>query len=154
MTTTSRVGRGRKGHAVSKQIPLVDYLILGDKPHLVAWECNACAARYVGRRSGCASCPGTDFTRVPIDNQGTLVTYTIVSHAAPSIPVPFIAGVVDCGGTSVRANVVNVEPAPEHISFGMPLLLTTYPIGVDDKGTEAIGFGFEPEGIHPTIGAD
>jgi uncharacterized OB-fold protein len=139
---------------VSKQIPLVDYLVLADKPHLVAWECDTCAARYFGRRSGCASCSGTDFTTVPIDTQGSLVTYTIVSHAAPGIPVPFVAGVVDCSGTSVRANVVNVEPTPEHISLGMPLRLTTYPVGADDEGTEAIAFGFEPEEIHRTNGGD
>ena len=58
--------------------------------------------------------------------------------------MPFVAGVVDCDGTSVRANVVNVEPDPEHVQLGMKVRLTTYPIGTDDAGTEAIGFGFEP----------
>ena len=32
--------------------------------------------------------------------------FTIVSFAAPGIPVPFVAAVVDCDGTSVKANLV------------------------------------------------
>jgi acetyl-CoA acetyltransferase len=37
-------------------IPLVDYLMLDDGPHLVANECTRCQARYFDRRSGCAKC--------------------------------------------------------------------------------------------------
>lgn len=51
---------------------------------------------------------------------------------------------VDCVGTQVRANLVNVEPDPEHVRDGMKVRLTTYPIGTASEGTEAIGFGFEP----------
>ena len=58
--------------------------------------------------------------------------------------MPYIAGVVDSGGTSVRANIINVDPDPEHVKLGMKVRLATYPIGTDDNGTEAIGFGFEP----------
>ncbi len=46
----------------------------------------------------------------------------------------------------MRGNVINVEPDPEHVSLGMKVHLATYPIGTDDNGTEAIGFGFEPIG--------
>ncbi len=60
--------------------------------------------------------------------------------------MPFVAGVVDCDGTSVRANVINVEPDPEHVTLGMKLRLATQVVGTDDNGTEAIGFGFEPLG--------
>ena len=67
-----------------------------------------------------------------------------MSHAAPGIPVPFVAGVVDCGGTSVRGNVVNVAPDPEHVRLGMKVRLTTVSVGVDAAGTEAVGYGFEP----------
>ena len=70
--------------------------------------------------------------------------FTIVSMAAPGIPTPFVASVVDCGGTSVRGNVINTAPDPEHVTLGMKVRLTTQPVGTDDEGTEAIGFGFEP----------
>ena len=126
------------------QIPLVDYLVLGDRPHLVAHECTACGARFFDRRNACASCSGTDFTSVDIDTEGEVRSFTIVTFAAPGVPVPFVAAVVDCGGTSVRGNLINVEPDPEHVTLGMKVRLATYSMGADDEGTEAIGFGFEP----------
>ena len=129
---------------MSTQIPLVDYLVLGDSPHLVAHECTACGARYFDRRNACANCSGTEFTSVDIPTEGVLRTFTIVTFAAPGIPTPFVAAGVDCGGTSVRANVVNVDPTPDAVSLGMKVKLTTFPIGTDSEGTEAIGFGFEP----------
>jgi len=129
---------------MTKQIPLVDYLVLGDPPHLVAHECAACGARFFDRRNACASCFGTQFTTVGVPSEGELEAFTIVSFAAPGVPVPFVAGLVDCGGTSVRANVINTAPDPEHVKLGMKVRLATYSVGTDDDGTEAVGFGFEP----------
>ncbi len=126
------------------QVPLVDYLVLEGEPHLVAHECASCGARFFDRRNACASCGATRFTTVDVPTEGVLKAFTIVSFAAPGVPVPFVAGIVDCGGTSVRGNVVNVEPDPEHVTLGMKVKLTTFPIGTDAEGTEAIGFGFEP----------
>lgn len=129
---------------MANQVPLVDYLVLGDDPHLEANQCTSCGARYFDRRNACASCSGTEFERVPVATTGEVRAFTIVSMAAPGIPVPFVAATIDCGGTTVRANVVNVEPDPEHVELGMKVKLATYSIGEDDAGTEAIGFGFEP----------
>ena len=126
------------------QIPLVDYLILGDDPHLQANECTSCGARFFDRRNACAACSGTEFRTVPVATEGEVVAFTIVSMAAPGIPVPFVAATVNCDGTSVRANVVNVEPDPKAVSLGMKVRLATFPIGTDAAGTDAIGFGFEP----------
>ncbi len=92
------------------QIPLVDYLVLdGDEPHLVAQECANCGARFFDRRNACAGCFGTDFSAVPIATDGTVRAFTIVAFAAPGIPTPFVAAVVDCAGTQVRANLINVD---------------------------------------------
>ncbi|MGH9114559.1 MAG: Zn-ribbon domain-containing OB-fold protein [Acidimicrobiales bacterium] len=129
---------------MGQQVPMVDYLVLGDRPHLVARECTVCGARFFDRRNACAGCGGTTFTSVDIPTEGELRTFTIVAYAAPGVPVPFVAGVVDCAGTSVRGNVINVPPDPEHVSTGMRVRLATYVVGTDDEGTEAIGFGFEP----------
>lgn len=129
------------------QIPLVDYLVLGDEAHLEANECTTCGARYFDRRNACASCGGTgegQFRTVAVPTEGELRSFTIVAFAAPGVPVPFVAGVIDCDGTSVRGNVVNVEPDAEHVRLGMKVRLTTFPIGEDAEGTEAIGYGFEP----------
>ena len=129
---------------MGQQVPLVDYLALGDRPHLVAHQCDTCGARYFDRRNACASCSGTKFSQVNVPTEGELQTFTIVAYAAPGIPVPFVAGVVDCDGTSVRSNIINVTPDPEHVHTGMNVRLATYVMGTDDEGTEAIGFGFEP----------
>ncbi|MDQ3146133.1 MAG: OB-fold domain-containing protein [Actinomycetota bacterium] len=129
---------------MAKKIPLVDYLVLGDDPHLVAKECTACGARFFDRRNACASCSATEFRSVPVATSGEVRAFTIVGFAAPGVPVPFVASVVDCDGTSVRGNLVNVEPDPEHVSLGMKVRMTTFPVGTDEAGTEAVGFGFEP----------
>jgi uncharacterized OB-fold protein len=129
---------------VANQIPMVDYLALGDAPHLVAKECSSCGARYFDRRNACASCFGTEFTSVPVATEGEVRAFTIVTFAAPGIPVPFVSAIVDCAGTSVRTNLINVEPTPEHVTLGMKVRLATFPLGVDEAGTEAIGFGYEP----------
>lgn len=129
---------------MAEQIPFVDYLVLGDDPHLVVNECTACGARFFDRRNACGSCSGTGFKKARVASQGQLRTFTIVAFAAPGIPVPFVSGIVDCDGTSVRANIVNVEPDAEHVKLGMPVRLTTVPVGSDGEGVEAVNFAFEP----------
>jgi uncharacterized OB-fold protein len=129
---------------VANQVPLVDYLVLADAPHLVAQECTSCGARYFDRRNACAGCFATEFRQVDIATTGVVRTFTIVAYAAPGIPVPFVSAVIDCEGTSVRANLIEVEADPDHVSTGMKVELATYSLGVDDNGTEAIGFGFRP----------
>ena len=126
------------------QVPLVDYLVLGDDPHLKAHECTTCGARFFDRRNACASCENTEFKDAAVPTTGELRAFTIVSLAAPGIPVPFVAGLIDCEGTSVSGNVINTEPDPDHVKLGMKVKLATYSVGTDDDGTEAIGFGFEP----------
>ncbi len=129
---------------MASQIPLVEYLVLDPEPHLVANECTSCGAHFFDRRNACASCSGTEFRPADVATTGELRAFTIVSLAAPGIPVPFVAGVIDCDGTSVRGNVVNTPPDPDHVHVGMKVRLTTQVVGTDDAGTEAIGFGFEP----------
>jgi uncharacterized OB-fold protein len=131
---------------MATQVPLVEYLELGDTPHLVANECTSCGARYFDRRNACASCEATDFKKVDVATTGEVRAFTIVAFAAPGVPVPYVAALVDCEGTSVRANIINVDPDPEHVTLGMKVRLATETIGTDDDGTEAIGFGFEPLG--------
>lgn len=134
---------------MADQVPLVDYLVLGEDPHLEANECVKCGARFFDRRNACAACGavagnGSGFRRVALSPEGELRAFTIVAFAAPGVPVPFVAGLIDCDGTSVRANVVNVQPDADHVHLGMALRLTNFGIGEDSAGTEAIGFGFEP----------
>jgi uncharacterized OB-fold protein len=133
---------------MGKQIPIVDYLVLDDgAPHLVAWEATDSGALYFDRRNADAKGGGTEFTRRNLADAGTLRSFTIVHRTVPGVPAPYVSGLVDLdGGGSVKGNLLNVPPDPEHVQLGMRVRLTTFPVGTDDDGTEAIAFGFEPEG--------
>ncbi|MCW2667850.1 MAG: hypothetical protein JWN57_2812 [Frankiales bacterium] len=127
-------------------VPVVRALALEPEPHLVAQECTACAARFFGRRAACASCFCETFRDADVPTDGEIVAFTIVAFAMPGVAVPYVAATVDCGGTTVQANIVGVEPTPEHVHLGQKVRLTTYPLGTDSHGTEAIGFAFTPIG--------
>ena len=112
---------------MASPVPIVDYLVLdgpgvGGVPrmtaHLVANECTACGARFFDRRNACANAARHRVHGRAVATTGEVKAFTIVAFAAPGIPVPFVAGVVDCDGTSVRANLINVEPDPEHVTLG------------------------------------
>lgn len=128
------------------RIPLVEYLVLDDgDPHLVANECTSCKALYLDRRNACARCGGRSFGERALSNEGHVRTFTIVHRAAPGLPTPYVSAVVELdGGGLVKANVVDTDPDPDHVSLGMKVRLTTYPVGTDDEGTEAIAFGYAP----------
>ena len=129
---------------MANQIPIVSYLRLSDPPVLVAQECVSCGARYFDRRNGCAGCESQEFREAEVERTGEVRAFTIVSQAAPGVPVPFVAAIVDCAGTTVRANVIDIAPDPSVMSVGLKVQLTTYPLGTDDAGVDAIGFAFAP----------
>jgi uncharacterized OB-fold protein len=132
---------------MGKQIPIVDYLVLDDgEPHLEAWESVDSGALYFDRRNADANSGGTEFRRRKLASDGVLRSFTIVHRSVPGIPAPYVSALVDLsGGGSVKANLVNVAPDPEHVKLGMPVRLTTFVAGTDDDGTEAIAFAFEPK---------
>lgn len=131
---------------MANQVPIVDYLVLGNQPHLEANECTKCGAKFFDRRNACAGCFNTEFRKVAVGTEGTVRAFTIVALAAPGIPVPFVSAIVDCDGTSVRTNIINTPADPEHVSLGMKVRLATYTVGTDDNGVDAVGFGYEPVG--------
>ena len=131
---------------MGKQVPIVDYLVLDDgRPYLVANRCDSCGALYFDRRNACAKCSGRSFSKERLADDGKVRSFTIVHRAAPGVPTPYVSAIVDLsGGGVVKANLLNVEPSPDHVRFGMHVRLTTTVAGVDDEGTEAIQFGYEP----------
>jgi uncharacterized OB-fold protein len=127
------------------QVPYVSYLQLGDDPHLVANSCSSCGALFFDRRNGCASCGSTTFGSRRLANDGVLRAFTIVHRATPDVTVPYVSGIIDLdGGGVVKANVVGIDPSPDQVALGMKVKLTTFPIGTDSEGTQAVGFGYEP----------
>ena len=129
---------------MGKQVPLVDYLALTPAPPLVANECTECGARFFDRRNACANCENDQWKQVAIATSGEVKAFTIVSMAAPGVPVPFVSAIVDCEGTTVRGNIIDVEPDDQHVQLGMKVELATTSVGTDSEGTEAVGFGFRP----------
>ena len=131
---------------MATQIPLVSYLALDNgSPHLVANTCDQCGARFLDRRNACARCGATAFTATTLATTGKVTSFTIVQRAAPGVKVPFVSAVVELvDGASVQANIVDTEPDPDHVALGMAVKLTTFMVGTDDNGTEAVAFGFAP----------
>jgi uncharacterized protein len=133
------------GAWMTDQLPYVGYLELGDEPHLVARECRSCGALFLDRRNACASCGGAEFGARRLSGDGTLRAFTIVHRATPDVQVPYISAIIDLdGGGVVKANLVGVEPLPDQVRLGMRVTLTTFPVGTDAEGVEAIGFGYRP----------
>ncbi|HUC22136.1 MAG TPA: OB-fold domain-containing protein [Streptosporangiaceae bacterium] len=127
------------------QVPYVGYLSLGDDPHLTANECESCGALFFDRRNACANCGRREFRPRRLANSGVLRAFTIVHRASPGVAVPYVSGIVDLdGGGVVKANVVGTDPDPASVTLGMKLRLTTFPVGSDSAGTEAVGFGYQP----------
>jgi uncharacterized OB-fold protein len=128
-----------------RQVPYVGYLNLGDDPHLVANDCSSCGALYFDRRNACANCGGRQFGERRLANDGILRAFTIVHRASADVKVPYVSGIVDLdGGGMVKANIVGIDPQPSSVKLGMKVRLTTFPIGTDSDGTEAVAFGYQP----------
>lgn len=124
------------------QIPVVDYLRLGDPPHLVSRRCTRCEALYFDRRNACAKCFGRDFTTTALSNDGTLRAFTFVHR----VKRPYVSAIVDLdGGGVVKANLLGVDD-PADITPRMPVALETFVVGTDDEDTEAVAFGYRPRG--------
>jgi uncharacterized protein len=129
----------------SMQMSVVDYLVLGEKPHLEANACRSCGALFFDRRNACARCGKIEFERKALARTGTVRSYTIIHRAAPNVAVPYVSSVVELdGGGVVKANLLEAGSDPEKIELGMKVKLTTFGCGVDEEGTEAVAFGFVP----------
>ena len=102
--------------------PIVPFLRLPDdgEPHLVGQRCPACGATYLGHRIACSKCGGRG-------------------------PFAYVVGVVDLPeGVSVRCNLIDVEPRPDAIRFGMPVEMTTGVSQQDKQGNDVVAFYFRP----------
>jgi uncharacterized protein len=129
------------------QLPYVSYLELGDEPHLVAQECQSCHALYFDRRNACARCGKLEFAACRLADEGDVRAFTIVHRATPDVKVPYVSAIIDLdGGGVVKANLVGVVPDPDQVRLGMRVRLTTFGVGTDSEGVEAVGFGYRPAG--------
>jgi uncharacterized protein len=130
---------------MAAQVPFVGYLKLGNDAHLAANECWSCGALFFDRRNACANCGGRKFGPRRLANEGAVRAFTIVHRATPDIQVPYVSAIIDLdGGGVVKANIVGVDPKPDRVAVGMRVALTTFVVGTDTAGTEAVSFGYRP----------
>lgn len=128
--------------------PIVPFLALGDRPHLLGLRCKTCGATYLrSGRVACSKCGGaSNFDDVKLSDRGTLWVYSIVHQSAPGIPVPYVAAIVDLPEkVSVRCTLVDVPPDPAKLPFGMPVRMITKKVRTDKEGRDVIAFFFRPE---------
>ena len=127
--------------------PIISFLALGGKPHLMGLRCRTCGVTYLkSGRVACAKCgEARSFDDVPLSDHGTLYVYSIVHQSAPNIPVPYVAAIVDLPEkVSVRCTLIDVEPDPAKLPFGMPVRMVTKKVRTDKEGRDVIAFFFKP----------
>ena len=128
--------------------PIVPFLRLPaqGEPYLAGQRCVRCGAVYLGARRACAKCTAEGpFEEVPLSRRGTLWVYSIVHQSVPGVPVPYVVGIVDLPeGVSVRCNLIDVEPDPARLRFGMPVEMTTGVSQQDREGNDVVAFYFRP----------
>ena len=134
----------------AQPLPVVPYLIIpedGD-PYLEGHQCGACNATFLGERAVCSKCGARDqMAKVTLPTKGELYAYSIVHRSFPGIEVPYISAVVDLeDGTAIKGNLINVEPDPEKIEFGMPVeVVFDDALGRKDKdGNSYLSYFFQP----------
>lgn len=132
-----------------KTRPIVPFLrlgVTGEKPYLVGKKCSGCGAVYLGSRVACSKCSGTGpFNEIRLSDKGSLWVYSIVHQSVPGVPTPYVAAIVDLPeGVSVRCNIIDIEPKPEKIAFGMPVEMVTKKVREDKDGNDVIAFFFRP----------
>ena len=124
-------------------VPLVDYLCLDEPAHLVGQRCVDCGEIFLDRRNGCGRCGGEQFAPTPLARRGRILSFTEVHRGVPWVPTPYVPVTVELdGGGIARATLRNAPPAAD-VPLGGPVALVTFPVGDDQAGNTAIGFGFE-----------
>jgi uncharacterized OB-fold protein len=127
--------------------PIVPFLALGAQPYLRGLRCQRCDAAYLhSGRVACGKCGAAGrFEEIRLSDHGTLWVYSIVHQSAPGIPVPYVAAIVDLPEhVAVRCTLVDVEPDPTRLPFGMPVRMITRKVRTDKEGRDVIAFFFTP----------
>lgn len=131
-------------------LPVVPYLKIpeGGEPYLEGYRCNVCGSVYLGARRHCSNCAARDsMTTIQLSNTGKLYSYSIVHRSFPGIDVPYISAIVDLdGGGTIKGNLIDVEPDPAQIEFGLPVqVVFGDALGrKDSDGNSYLSFFFKP----------
>lgn len=136
--------------AAKNALPATPYIQRDDKGecYLEGYRCAECGVTYLGSRKTCSRCFARDrMEAVRLAERGTLHTYSIVYRSYPGIPVPYVSAIVDLeDGTTLKGNLIGLEPDPANISFGMPVqVVFKDALGrKDSEGNSYVSYFFEP----------
>lgn len=135
----------------SAPLPAVRYLKIPatGAPYLEGHKCSACGTIFLGERNVCSKCAARDqMEPVKLAETGTLYSYSIVFRSFPGIEVPYISAIVDLDdGTTIKGNLINIEPDPDLIQFGMAVeVVYDDALGRKDKdGNAYLSYFFQPK---------
>ena len=135
----------------AKPLPAVDFLKIPEngEPYLEGHKCQ-CGAIFLGARSICSKCGARGkIAATRLSNRGKLYVYSIVFRSFPGIQTPYVSAIVDLdGGGTVKGNLINVEPDPKKIPFGMPVeVVYKDALGRKDReGNSYLSYFFQPAG--------
>jgi uncharacterized OB-fold protein len=100
----------------------------GAKRHeLRIQRCLNCKRAYFYPRPFCPHCASRNVEWFTASGKGTLYSYVIVHRGPPGFQdwLPYVIAVVQLEeGPRMMSNVINVEPAPEHLPPDLPLEVT------------------------------
>jgi uncharacterized OB-fold protein len=100
----------------------------GAKRHeLRIQRCLDCKRAYFYPRPFCPHCASRNVEWFTASGKGTLYSYVIVHRGPPGFQdwLPYVIAVVQLEeGPRMMSNVINVEPAPEHLPPDLPLEVT------------------------------
>ena len=130
--------------------PIVPFLKLQPKPHLVGTKCS-CGAIYLdAKRIACSKCGATgQFQQVPLSDKGKVYVFSVVHQSFPGIKTPYVTAIIDLPeGVSVRCGLSDVNPEqlqkePQKY-FNMPVEMTTSVVAKDREGHDVVAFSFRP----------
>ena len=131
-------------------LPVVPYLKIPDDgdPYIEGHRCGACGAVFLGERETCSKCGARDqMATEALANKGELYSYCIVHRSFPGIDVPYVSAIVDLeGGGTIKGNLINIEPDPEKIDFGMAVeVVYDDALGRKDRdGNSYLSYFFQP----------
>lgn len=131
--------------------PIVPFLKLQPKPHLMGSKCGTCGSVFIDTtRIACSKCGATEgFKPIELSDKGKVYVFSVVHQSFPGIKTPYITAIVDLPeGVSVRSNIVDVDPEdaqknPKQM-FDMPVEMVTDVVAKDREGHEVVAFAFKP----------
>ena len=112
-------------------------------------RCRSCGEVAFGVANSCQNCAAQDMEVIPLSQDGTLWTFTVIrnrppgDYKGPDPFVPFGEGLVELAeGILIKTPLGG---NPDQLEIGMKIHLVTYKLYDDENGNEVITFRFDPQ---------